>query len=402
MSVVTSAARRRWATVVAGVLLLGAVPPALAALPAEETAAGVEAEALAERVRRSDTVPHEGLAEVRGQLGLPSLPRLDAVTQLIDGTTRVRVWWAGPSRWRAATLTPDGERDTATGPRGTAVWDYGSSTTTYLLGDPAVRLPRADDLLPPQAARRLLSGLGPFDRLERIAPGRVAGRDAPGLRVVPANRRSSVEEVDIWVEPETALPLQMDVRAAGREEPVLTTTFRTLSLETPPPASTAVARPPGGKRRTSTTPDLASAVDRYSPWSLPEQLAGLPRSRDSEDGDNREDSDNRGGGRGPAGGAATYGVGLTRFLLLPLPGDVADEAITRARAIAPTTTVRGKRGGGEAIPLHRPLVSVLLARSADRSHAYLLTGTVRPEVLSDAVEELFAAPPAPRPDRAAR
>ena len=381
MSVVTRATRRRWTTVLAGVLLLGSVPPALAALPADDPARGASASELAQRVRGTDGVDHDGLVEVRGQFGLPSLPRLDEVTRLLDGTTRSRVWWDSPARWRVSTLTPTGERDTAQTRRGPAVWDYESTTTTLLLGDPALRLPRADDLLPPQAARRVLGGLGPGDRVERIPPRRIAGVDAAGLRIVPADRRSSVAEVDIWVHGETALPLALELRAAGRDAPVLSSSFLSVGFETPTQAETAAARPPGGRLRTSSTPDLASTVDRYAPWILPNSLAGL---RSSEAPRGLRDAETL--------GAATYGTGLTRFVLLPLPSDVAGEAMDRARQIAAPLPVEG----GEALPLHRPLLSVVLARAEDNYHAYLLVGTVQPEVLTTAVRELFANPPEAR------
>ena len=381
MSVVSGAARRRWATVLAGVLLLGAVPPALAALPADEPAAQESAEALLERVRGSESVAHEGLAEVRGQFGLPSLPRLDDVARLLDGTTRTRVWWASPRRWRAATLTPTSERATAQTRVGPAVWDYDASTTTFLLGDPALRLPRSDDLLPPQAVRRLLNGLGPDDRVERIAARRVAGIDAAGVRIRPADPRSSVADVDVYVEPATGLPLQLELHAAGRAQPVLSSSFLDVELETPSEAETAAATPRGGRVRTSSTPDLASTVDRYAPFVLPNALAGL-RSSEAP----------RGIRGAETYGAAVYGTGLTRFVVLPLPGDVAAEAIQRARQIALPLEVED----GEAIPLHRPLLSVVLARGEDNYHAYLLAGTVQPEVLQTAVQELFADPPEAR------
>ena len=381
MSVVTAAARRRWATVLAGVLLLGAVPPALAALPASEPAPQSSAADLLERARGSDAVPHEGLAEVRGQFGLPSLPRLDETARLLDGTTRTRIWWASPRRWRAASLTPTGERDTAQSGIGPAVWDYDATTTTYLLGDPELRLPRADDLLPPQVVRRLLGGLGPDDRVERIPARRVAGIDAAGLRILPADPRSSIEAVDIYVEPATALPLRLELRAAGREQPVLSSSFLEVGLETPTADETAVASPRGGRVRTSNTPDLASTVDRYAPFVLPNALAGM-RSSEAP----------RGIRGAETYGAAMYGTGLTRFVVLPLPGDVASEAIQRGRQLALPLDVEG----GEAIPLHRPLLSVVLARSDDNYHAYLLAGTVSPEVLTTAVRELFADPPEAR------
>jgi hypothetical protein len=372
MSVVRRATVRRWACVLSGVLLLVAVPPALAARPVAEVA-DVRTDELSARIRSSDGVAHAGLVEIRGSIGLPNLPRLTSVSRLLSGTTRARVWWAGPQHWRVATLTPTGERDLVPHRNGAALWDSDTGTSRLLYGFPAVRLPRADDLLPPQAARRLLAALGPAERFERIPARRVAGRAAAGLRVVPADPRSSITAVDLWVDPPSGLPLALELRTAGVAAPVLATRFLDLRLGVPPAAAVSSARAPQARSHRYGGGDLASSVDRYAPWRLPPRLADLPRTR----------------APGSLGGVATYGEGLTRFVVLPLPGDVAGEAIRRGRTITAPLEV----AGGEALPLDRPPLRIVLARGADYAHAYLLAGTVRPEVLNAAVTELFAHPP---------
>ncbi len=62
------------------------------------------------------------------------------------------------------------------------------------------RCPLPADLLPPSLGRRLLSE-ATDDELTRIGARRVGGRDALGLRLVPAEAASSVGRVDVWVEP---------------------------------------------------------------------------------------------------------------------------------------------------------------------------------------------------------
>ena len=62
------------------------------------------------RALASARVPHTGLAESSGSLGLPDVPELETVASQLGGTTRTRVWWAGPATSRVDVLTPTGEQ----------------------------------------------------------------------------------------------------------------------------------------------------------------------------------------------------------------------------------------------------------------------------------------------------
>jgi len=79
------------------------------------------------------------------------------VTSLVNGTTRIRSWYASPSSWRFDVLTAGAERDVYGTTGGEYVWDYGANLLTELIGAQPVRLLRAGDLLPPDLARRVLS-----------------------------------------------------------------------------------------------------------------------------------------------------------------------------------------------------------------------------------------------------
>ena len=57
-----------------------------------------------------------------------------------------------------------------------------------------VRLPDTADLLPNELARRVLEGARPGE-LSRLPAQRVAGHDALGLRLTPANPQSSIGHV---------------------------------------------------------------------------------------------------------------------------------------------------------------------------------------------------------------
>lgn len=386
MSVVRRAALRRWATVLTGIALLCSIPPVLAARPLTEPP-GAPVDSLVAQALASAAVPHSGLTEVQARLGLPVLPQLAAVSRLLNGRTRARVWWASPARWRVAELTATGERDLTKVRQGIATWDYDNRVTRTVTGEPAIRLPRVDDLLPPQAARRLLNTLGPDDRVERIPAQRVAGITAVGLRIRPGDSRSRISDVSMWLHPATGLPLAIEVRDPRHEEAVLSTRFLDVSLDVPPSAVTESVNPSGSRRETSRTTDFAADVDRSGPWRLPERLAGLPRA------------DARTSVGGVTGGAGTYGRGLTRFVVLPLRADVASDALRRTRVLARPLEI----AGGEAVPLERPLLTVVVARGDPSTlpgqagdHAYLLAGTVDVGLLTDAVTELFEDPPPPR------
>ena len=282
-----------------------------------------------ERPRR---LPHAGLVEVRAQLGLPELPQLDNVSRLLDGTTRARVWWRNPAQWRVAELTATGERDLAAVPGGVATWNYDDRSSTTVLGEPAIRLPRIDDLLPPQAARRILGAAGPDDRIEAICPlagspgstprACVSGRVTPRSRVArgrpvaaprhrAAARRRGHRHPAEGAGAEHALPglLRRDPRR--RRSP--------LRSRRPAPGFRRPARPTS--RRPSTDPARGSCPRPSPACPAPTRAARSGRV---------------------TGGAATYGTGLTRFVVLPLPGDVAREALQRARGLAPAAR-RGRR-----------------------------------------------------------
>jgi hypothetical protein len=403
MSVVSAAARRRWVVVVTGpALLLGA----LAAWPTvaprvvggvAEGRAGPAPGDLLDRALASRTVSHTALAESRGALGLPDLPRLGGVADLLGGTTRARVWWRSGDSWRVDVLTVTGERGTYGTATGTLTWDYERRERVNVLGGPGARLPRADDLLPPQAARRLLAGVGPSDRLESLPQSRIAGRRAVGLRVVPADPRSTIGRADVWLDAESGLPLRLRVvDRAGVD--ALVTQLTDVRLGDPPIAEVTPPEPVGVGDRVETSPDLAAEIDRYSPWLLPTDLAGAP------------------GTATLLQGTATYGEGLVRFAVLPLPPRLAGDVLANARSAGAVdiplaggatsgtgSSGAGSRGavtsGGVLVRVTSSLLNAVVLRADDGRHAYLIAGLVQVDLLERAARGLLADPPPPRTGR---
>jgi hypothetical protein len=371
MSVVTAAARRRWAIVVAGTAFLVAAPSlASAAVSLATRPASVPAGAtLLRRVLATASVAHQGLAESRGNLGLPNVQQFGDVAALLGSTTRARVWWQKADRWRVAQLTATGEQDVyAPGPDTVVTWDYERNLRRTVVGTDVVRLPRVDDLLPPQAARRLLGHLGMDDTVSVLPARRIAGHPAQGLRVVPASPKRTIGAVDVWVDAGSGLPLALTVEDRGGAT-AFETAFLDVDILRPAVADVDVPIPPGARLETADAPDVIALVDRYARLPLPDQLAGEPRTP------------------GIVHGTATFGRGLTRFVVIPLPPGPAYDVLRAAKVRAPVEDV----GGAELVVLDAGVVTAAIAVGAGSS--YLVAGLVTKDVVRAAGQELLRGTP---------
>jgi hypothetical protein len=116
-------------------------------------------------------------------------------------------------------------------------------------------------------------------------------------------------------------------------------------------------------------------MDQRAPWILPDELAGLAVSRTVLEG------------------TATYGSGLLRFAVLPLPGRVARDIIANARSAGGNPV---ELPGGTVWQVSSSLLDVVVAQGDDFRHAYLIAGMVSPDVLQSAAGELLADPPVRR------
>ena len=347
----------RWAVVVTGLAAAVALPGAVGALPVH--AAPISTSALLAKVRASAGVAWSGYGESRGTLDLPDVKQLGDLAALVGGTNRARAWWRGAHQFRIDALSLVGETDVAEDPAGSWTWSSADRRALRIEGALAVRLPQAGDLLAPVVGARLSR-----TRDVRASPlpvRRVAGRAAAGLRLVPRHPGSTtVDEVDLWADPGTGLPLRVEVRAGGRL--ALTSVLLDVDLARPEAARTSFAPPRGVAAVTQDAPDLAALVDRFSPYQLPSALAGLPRT-DAV--------------RGLGGGVATYGEGFGAFALVPLPRNVARDV---SKALATSAGV-----------VSTPLINALVVRDGRRT--YLLAGTVPGAVLDRAALQLRRQPP---------
>jgi hypothetical protein len=375
VSVVRREARRRRLLVAALVAVLCSLPVAVAALPVAPSSLGVDE--LRARIVASARTPYQGLAESRGSLGLPDLPGLSDVTGLLGSTTRMRVWYDAPRRWRVDVITPTGERGVRQSPQGTTTWDYERNFLIRVVGVPAVRLPRGSDLTPPDLARRMLAVAAPLDRVTELPGRRVAGVAAAGLRVTPADPTTTVGHVDVWADPASGLPVEVRITAKGSDRPVLLTRFLDLRQRRPAASVMAIRPPVGTPVIEASAPDLISRLSRFVLYRLPDRLADRPALS-------------------VAGGTTTvraYGVGFSAFAVVPLPGRFGRRLVDEARAAGATEIeVTGPTGvpHAPALVIRTPLLTALAVADMDRT--FLLAGPVAQDLLATAAAQLITGP----------
>jgi hypothetical protein len=379
VSVVTRQARRRWAAVVCGTAVLGLLPWAVAGLPV--SASPVSATTLRARIVDSASLPYEGYAETTVDLGLPLLPDLQGVSRLLDGTTDQYAWYRSAGHWRADAITASGENDVYQAGRVTYLWNYSDNVLTRVLGAQPVRLPRAPDLLPPALARRLLGLASGADHLSRLPSQRVAGVDAAGLRLAPADPDTTVAAVDIWADPADGLPVEVKIMGRGVARPVLVTKFLQLSRRRPALAAVVPHPAPAVGEATAQLSSLNGILNggrdhRRHPF--PAELGGLPLVPTP----------------GGLSDVAVYGAGFSRIALVPLPGSTGEQAASAASGAGAGSVTWP---GGMGVLIRTPLLTVLLAMPDPVGRVtFLITGAVTPALLERAAADLsrrFAGPP---------
>ena len=354
----------RWAVVAGLTAVLSSVPALVQALPVDDV--DVDAVTLLERVRQSDTVAWSGYGEARGDLVLPDVSELEDIPELISGTTRLRAWWRGRDQYRVDALSLVGETDVAVNGLITWTWDSADRLATVTTSVVAVRLPRGADLLAPALAARLARSDAVV--AEELPSRRVAGVDAAGLRLLPAEpRTTNVEHVDLWVEPETGLGLRVELHARDVDDAALTSVLLDLDTSTPSEEQIRFRPPPDARVESVEAPDLASAAARYAPFRLPAEIAGL-RRQDRVDGFGE--------------GVGTYGEGFTALTVVPLEGRTAAGLLD---------TLRDDDDPPGEAEFSTALLQGRVARYGER--AYLVVGTVPQAVLRSALAQLRVSPP---------
>jgi hypothetical protein len=356
-------APRRWAVVVLGALVLLGTPLAVRALPVSDPDVG--AGTLLARAQASGPVAYSGYVESAGTLQLPVTDQLSDLATLLGQRSRLRVWWRSADDWRVDTLETAGETDLFHRQSDTTRWDYQAERATT--SDEAdIRLPRSSDLLPPELGRLALRDARPAE-VSRIPAVRVAGVEAPGLRLVPAERQSTVDHVDMWLEPVTGLPLRVALYADGDDAAAVSTGFLELTMGAPPATVTRFTAPAGTSINFDDVVDVAAAAQRYAPVIAPRRLAGLGPRPGPPDG----------------GAVGEYGRGVTAMVAIPLWDNSADPLRDQ---LDKTPGVVVGAGGTRSLSVG-PL-ELMLTPEVFEDHSWLVVGTVTQATLVRAVAQL--------------
>jgi hypothetical protein len=374
----------RWSAVVAGAALLVALPPTLRLLPASDR--DISAPALVARIKASADVGYSGYAEAVGGLRLPLSSQFSALVDLFGERSKLRVWWRGARDWRVDAISPTGEHDVHRDEFGIWTWDY-EENRAVRADEAEVRLPRASDLDPAQLGRRLLSEVQASE-VTRLPARRIAGRDALGVRLVPADKQTTINRVDVWADPDTGVPLRVEVGGVNLALPVVSATYLDFSSERPAQKLTAYDPPTGlGIKVNGGNDDLAARIDSFVSVVPEQNLAGYPLRQ-------------RLNGLGAIG---TYGQGVTVLTAVPLPGRIADplaDTLSRTPGVTVIPPELGQFTLDDGVTLTEPVngrallitvgpVSLLeVFVGGESGPAWLLSGTVTADVLRTAATQL--------------
>jgi hypothetical protein len=355
----------RWAVVAVGTAALLLLPWTIARIPQRSPIGAAE---LLSRVRASADIAYSGLAESEGGLQLPDARQFNSVANLVGGRSQLRVWYADPDFWRVDSITPTGEHDVHTDGRLLWVWDYETSVVDATVVDPGqMHLPRPSDLTPPELARRFLAHASP-NAVSRLGTRRIAGHDAPGIRLVPREPESTIRAVDVWAEPRTGLPLQVQALAKGGVNRPIESRF--LEVHLGRPADPTIRFRPNLRSNVDfhLHEDLLTSLDTRLAQDAPATLAGLsiaPRS-----------------GAVPA--VALYGGGVTSLVLVPVPNNLAGSLI---RQLSRATGIPIDQSENlDSITISVGPVNLLVASGQLR--AYVLAGTVTLDGMQAALNQL--------------
>jgi hypothetical protein len=176
--------------------------------------------------------------------------------------------------------------------------------------------------------------------------------DAAGLRIAPRSPTTTVGRVDLWADPSSGLPVRVELTASHPlGGPIIVTSFLDLRQRAPDEATVRFQVPPDARVDFDEAPDLARAVERFSPFVLPDSLAGAPRRTEV------------------ASAASTYGRGFDLVAALAFPSRIS----RRTREFL--ETVPTKQGPwGRASEIATPLLNAMVFEGDGA--VFALSGTV--------------------------
>lgn len=280
--------------VIAAGVLAGSVPASARDPLPDKTPAQVLA-----MIAQHTTKALSGTVEQTSELGLPDVPQIGptsgpaagSIAELLTGPHTARVYVDGPAKVRVQIMDRMAERDAVR--QGSDVWLYNSkdNTATHLTlpGTASGREDRGSRMpgsvaTPEQLAARMLEKVDASTDVAVREDVEVAGRAAYNLVVTPRSQVTLVESVAVAVDGESGLPLSVEVRARGQQEPAFRTAFTSLKLEAPDASVFNFTPPPG-----ATVKELALPSSGYAKRDLCEYGKGAAGPGKDEQGKPEKD-----------------------------------------------------------------------------------------------------------------
>lgn len=367
---------RRWCVVAVLALVVVAVPFAPRLLPVADP--DTSAADLLAQVQGSAEVAYSGYVESDGRVQIPVGDRFSDLGDLFGDFSRVRVWWDGPDTWRVARLGLTGEDDVVHARGRTTTYNY-EDARAITSRTPELRLPGTVDVVPPSMARIALAGATAAE-VSRLPARRVAGIAAPGLRYEPTSERTTIDHVDVWVDPGSGVALRLEATSHGADQPDFTTAFAEFDAGRPEAADVGLRASEQVDRDFEETFDLVDAANRYADYPPPRKLAGLRRTSSGR------------------GAVAVYGVGVERIIAVPLREREAEplrEALQKS-AGARIVTIEARRirsrvqlGDAPAVVVGvGPLGVIITGDEETGGDGWLVAGTVTADTLQRAARDL--------------
>lgn len=255
-------------------------------------------------VARNEVRALSGTLEQSANLGLPQLPSapptsggsassgldVTAILELFTAPHSARIYTDGTGNARLQVMDRMAERDFVR--NGSEVWFYNSrdNTATHLTLPPRTgsKLPTHDPgatpgtmPTPEELANRLLASADPTTSVALGEDARIAGRGAYTLVLTPKSGETTLESAVVYVDGDTGVPLGVEVRARGQQDPAFRVAFSQLTLGAPdaslfqftPPAGATVEEVPLPPKPAPGTP---GAVPPQPPSPVPDAPKPAP------------------------------------------------------------------------------------------------------------------------------
>ncbi|HKS02920.1 MAG TPA: hypothetical protein VJS86_14700 [Arthrobacter sp.] len=257
--------------VIAAGVLAGSLPASARNPLPEKTPAQVLA-----MIGQHQTKSFSGTLEQSSELGLPDVPKVGpssgpgtgSLAELLTGPHSARVYVDGPTKARIQVMDRMAERDAVR--QGNELWLYNSkdNTATHVtLPAKASKESRTHDMpsgvaTPEELAAKMLEKVDSSTEVAVAEDTEVAGRAAYNLVLTPRSDVTLVGSVAVAVDGENGMPLSVEVRARGQQEPAFRTAFSSLTLGAPDAGLFTFSPPPGASVKELAVPSHKKDADQ--------------------------------------------------------------------------------------------------------------------------------------------